>query len=209
MLRNDKGAKLILASQSAARQHMLKAAGVHFKVIKPALDEMAVVQEFMRDAASGEKITPDKIAVELARKKALTVARKNPDAIVIGSDQVLVLEGRMIGKAKTRAEAAEKLRALRGKTHTLISAVAIAKGGTIFWSDHEQAQLTMRDFDDAYLEAYMEVAGEALTRAVGAYEIESTGAWLFSEIKGDQFTIQGMPLLPLLGYLNEYHGIRP
>lgn len=201
-------AKIILASQSKARYAMLKNAGVHFKVVRPVLDEIAMVHEIMRVAGT-EKITPEKIAMELARKKALAVAKKNPEAIVIGSDQILVLEGKMMSKAKNKEEAKEKLRALRGKPHTLISAVAVAKSGTVFWSHEDTAELTMREFSDEFLEDYCNAAGEALTKAVGAYQIEGAGAWLFSEVKGDHFTILGMPLRPLLQYLNEYHGVKP
>ncbi len=205
---SSRNPKLVLASQSKARYAMLKNAGVNFSVIRPVLDEIAMVHDIMRVAGT-EKITPAKIAGELARKKALVVAKKNPEAIVIGSDQILVLEGKMMSKAKNKEEAKDRLRALRGKTHTLISAVAVAKGGTVFWSHEDTAELTMRDFNDEFLESYCDVAGEALTKAVGAYQIENAGAWLFSEVKGDHFTVLGMPLRPLLAYLNEYHGVKP
>ncbi len=211
MLRNDslKPVKIVLASQSRARQAMLKSAGVNFRVIKPILDEMAMVHEMMKHFTGPEKLTPEKIAMELAKKKALVVARKNPDALVIGSDQVLVVDNRMVSKARNKTEAMAKLKMLRGKTHKLISAVAVAKGETIFWSHEEEAILTMHDFDDAFLERYIAVAGDALTQAVGAYEIEGRGSWLFSKIEGDHNTILGMPLLPLLAYLREYHEVMP
>lgn len=201
--------KIILASQSRARSEMLRGAGVNFRIIKPVLDEVALVHEMMKHFTGPEKLTPEKIATELAKKKALTVARKNPDALVVGSDQVLVLDDRMMSKARNRAEAVAKLKTLRGKTHRLISAVAVAKAETIFWSHEEEAQLTMHDFDDAFLDRYVAGAGDALTRAVGAYEIEGRGAWLFSKVEGNYNTILGMPLLPLLSYLREYHGVVP
>jgi septum formation protein len=211
MLRSDalKNAKLILASQSKGRYNMLKSAGITFKVVKPVLDEMAMVHDMMRHNTTKEKLTPEFIALELAKKKALSVARKNPDALVIGSDQILVIDGKMMSKAKNRAEAEQKLKFLRGKTHRLISAVTVAKAETIFWSHESEAQLTMHDFNDEFLKKYCDAAGEALTHAVGAYEIEGAGVWLFSDIKGDQFTIMGMPLLPLLSYLREYHSVMP
>ena len=115
----------------------------------------------------------------------------------------------MMSKARTREEAKDKLRHLRGKTHRLISAVAVAKAGTIFWGYEEEASLTMNDFSDEFLESYCARAGDALTKAVGAYEIEGLGAWLFSDIRGDHFTILGMPLRPLLAYLHEYHAVNP
>ena len=210
MLLSDthRGLKIILASQSKARYAMLKNAGVNFKVVRPVVDEMAMVHELMR-ASGKEKITPEKIALDLAKKKALAVAGKNPDALVIGSDQILVVEGKMMSKARSKEEAKEKLRHLRGKTHRLISAVAVAKAGTVFWDHEEEASLTMHDFSDEFLESYCARAGDALTKAVGAYAIEGAGAWLFSDIQGDHFTILGMPLRPLLAYLHEYHAVKP
>ncbi len=202
MRRNEHS--LILASQSKARHAMLTNAGLVFKTIHPVLDEMAVAKEML-----DQKAAPQKIALELAKKKALTVARKNPDMLVIGSDQVLVLDGKMLGKAHSEDEARARLKLLRGRTHTLISTVAVAKAGAVFWSHEEEATLAMHDFDDAFLDLYCGKAGEALTHTVGAYEIEGAGAWLLSGAKGDYFTILGMPLLPLLAYLREYHSIGP
>lgn len=187
---------LILASKSAARQAMLKNAGLEFQSIPAEIDERAF----------GNAGSPKELAGILAVEKAKYVARLNPDALVIGSDQILEFEGKTIHKAQNLQDAKEKLSALRGKTHSLISAVAVVKGETTLWSDAQAAALTMHDFDDAFLSAYVEKAGDALTQNVGAYALEGEGVHLFDKIEGDYFTILGLPLLPLLKYLREDHG---
>ena len=193
--------KLILASKSAARQTMLQSAGLEFESHPADLDENAITS-----AQQKLEKPPQEIAGVLACEKALHVAKNFPDAIVIGSDQILECENKMLTKAANRDEARAKLKKLRGKTHHLFSAVAVAKNDKILWQDTQCAFLTMYDFDDQFLESYLEKAGEALTRSVGAYELESIGTRLFESIEGDYFTILGMPLLSLLTYLRTQHG---
>lgn len=189
---------LILASKSSARQNMLRAAGLEFEIRPAEIDE---------SVAQSSNAPPSEVAQELARAKALHVAAGHPDALVIGSDQILECEGQILTKAANKDEAREKLKTLRGKTHSLISAVTLAKNDEILWQQTGNAFLTMHNFNDDFLESYIERAGEALTRSVGAYELESTGVQLFETIKGDYFTILGMPLLPLLTYLRTQQGI--
>ena len=197
-------AKIILASKSAARKSLLTGAGLEFEAIPAEIDEQAVIAELKASDFSTKHI-----ALALSERKALAVSKQNPEALVIGCDQVLELDGGILSKAVDAADAKHKLKLLRGRSHKLISAVSVTKGQTTFWQHEDEAQLTMLDFDDEYLEGYLHNAGEALTRAVGAYELESLGAWLFSEVRGDYFTILGLPLLPLLSYLRDYHGGRP
>ncbi len=187
--------RLILASGSKARAGMLRGAGLVFDVIPADIDE-SIIQN---DPAK----SPQQKAFELARAKALAVSAQNADALVIGGDQVLEMEGEIFSKAGDKNEALEKLRRLSGKTHRLISAVALAKGSEIIWSHSDEVKLHMRGLDENFLQDYAAKAGEALTRAVGGYELESHGSWLFERIEGDYFTVLGMPLLPLLGRLKE------
>jgi septum formation protein len=120
---------------------------------------------------------------------------------VIGSDQVLVYRDRLVDKAGSRTEALAKLKMLQGSVHSLISAVCVAEGNRIVWEYVDKVDLTMRALNDNQLAAYADAAGPALTECVGAYALEGAGAWLFEKIEGDYFTVLGMPLLPLLGYL--------
>jgi septum formation protein len=195
---NDAG--LILASQSASRKVMLEGAGLAFMCQSANLDERGVL-------AARRALSPVEMAGVLAAEKALAVSRDAGDALVIGSDQILECDGEVLHKAKSVVEAREKLSSLRGKTHCLISAVAVSRGSEVLWQDYAQAHLRMHDFDDAFLDEYCARAGVALTRSVGAYELESIGVQLFDSIDGDYFTILGMPLLKLLTYLRNEHGV--
>ena len=187
--------KVILASGSAARAGMLHGAGLTFEVIPADVDEGAV----QGDAGK----TPFEIAAELAQLKALAVSAQRTDALVIGGDQVLAFEGEIFSKSSNAQEAKGKLARLSGKMHSLISSVALARGDEIIWAYTDEARLYMHDLGPDFLDDYIAKAGIALTRAVGGYELESHGSWLFERIEGDYFTVLGMPLLPLLARLRE------
>ena len=185
---------LILASGSQVRARLLADAGVPFEVQVSAVDEAWAKGNFP-DPSNGTAL-----AQELARLKAVAVAKKLPNHFVLGADQVLTCEGRQFDKAETRHQAAENLKFLRGKTHTLHSAVCIVKNGEVVWSHNEAAHLTMRDFTDAFLTDYLEAAGDTILSSVGCYLLESTGTQLFDKIDGNYFTILGLPLLPVLEF---------
>jgi septum formation protein len=187
----------ILASQSAVRRNLLEAAALAVETIPASIDERAI------EAKAGRQ-TPDAVALLLACEKAKAVAAKYPGRIVIGADQTLALGHERFSKPVDRAAAAGQLRCLRGKTHILSSAVAVARDVSMLFSHVGQAHLTMRDFSDAWLERYLDVAGEAVCASVGAYQLEGPGVHLFEKIDGDYFTILGLPLLPLLAFLR--HG---
>jgi septum formation protein len=196
--------KLVLASASQTRKDMLNRAGIVFDVHAANIEENQILQKLQQKNES-----PEAIAGTLAREKAQQVSQQFPEALVIGADQILEIEGQILSKAPTKDAARVKLKKLRGKAHNLISSAAICLNGEILWQDTAQATLTMHDFSDAFLERYLDCAGEALTTAVGAYQIEGIGGWLFSEVEGDVFTILGMPLLPLLQYLRKNHNFAP
>ena len=185
---------LILASQSRARQALLTNAGIGFEAVTAEIDERAVQQ------ASGLS-APGAIASLLAREKALSVSARQPGKFVIGADQTLALGERLFSKPAGRAQAAEQLRALAGRSHELHSAGAVARDGKILFEAVAVAGMTMRRLGEAEIDVYLDEAGGAVTSSVGAYQLEGLGVHLFERIEGDHFTILGLPLLPLLAFL--------
>jgi len=181
---------LVLASGSAARQHILRQMAIPITVSPADIDERAV--------SSGARIT--EVAPLLALEKACAVSAKFPARMVLGADQTLVLGGDIFHKPMSRAQALSQLEALRGQTHELHSAAAIVKDGEVLFETLEVARLTMCDFSDVFAAAYLDLVGEAIFSTVGVYQIEALGGHLFEKIDGDPFTIQGLPLLPLLGF---------
>jgi septum formation protein len=186
--------RLILASQSRTRQALLANAGIGFEAVTAEIDERAVQQ------ASGLS-APGEIASLLAREKALSVSARQPGKFVIGADQTLALGERLFSKPAGRAQAAEQLRALAGRSHELHSAVAVARDGKILFEAAAIAGMTMRRLGEAEIDVYLDEAGDAVTSSVGAYQLEGLGVHLFERIEGDHFTILGLPLLPLLAFL--------
>ena len=195
--------QIILASTSRARREMLAAAGVAFTVEAADVDEPAIRKTLL---AAKSAATPPQIADALARAKAENVSRRHKGLLVIGGDQVLALGMELLTKAKDEAAARATLGKLRGKTHELHSAVALAVDGRVLWAHTGTARLKMRDFSDAFLEEYLTRAGDRIGQSVGAYELEALGVQLFDKIEGDYFTILGLPLLPLLAELRA-HGM--
>lgn len=196
--------ELILASGSVARRSMLEAAGVAFRVVPADVDEGAIRASLGADDANGG---PEQVARVLARAKAEEVSRRHPAALVIGADQVLALGTAIYSKPADLAEARRALRSLAGKTHLLLSAVALATDGQTAWEDLDVATLTMRDFTEAFLDDYLAKAGDRVCASVGAYELEGLGVQLFERIEGDYFTILGLPLLAVLAELRRRGGL--
>lgn len=188
---------LLLASGSATRAAMLRAAGVPFAVEAPRVDEAA-----LKEALLAEKRTPRDIADALAEMKAARVSGRRPGALVLGADQTLSCEGRLFSKPASPEEALAQLRDLAGRTHRLHSAAVIYQGGEPVWRQVSEARLTMGRLSDAWLEGYVARNWESLRHSVGGYRIEEEGVRLFTRIEGDHFTILGLPLLPLLGFLS-------
>jgi len=185
---------LVLASQSRARQMLLGNAGLAFEAVPADIDERAIQEK------SG-LLKPGEIAALLAQQKALLISARMPDRYVTGADQTLALGQRMFSKPAGRAQAAEQLRALAGNTHELHSAVAVAHGGKVLFSDVSVARMTMRHLSGDEIRTYLDTAGDHVTTSVGAYQLEGLGVHLFERIDGDHFTILGLPLLPLLAFL--------
>jgi septum formation protein len=189
---------LLLASASETRAAMLRACGVAVEVYPARIDEVAV-----RDAMSAEAAHPRDIADALAEMKARKIADRHPGAIVIGSDQVLEFQGRVLGKAPDLDAGRAQLRQLRGQQHLLHAAVVLYDDGRPVWRHVAEARLTMRRFSDAYLDDYLARNWDRVRHSVGCYRIEEEGLRLFSHVEGDHATILGLPLLPLLNYLSD------
>jgi septum formation protein len=195
-------AKVVLASASPFRRNLLEAAGVPFRVIPARVDEAAIKR------GRGAGLAPAALAEMLAVTKAEAVSRECSDSLVIGSDQVAAMGSRIFDKPASVAEARTHLEQLRGRTHQLVTAVALAQNGRAVWQVTESACLTMRAFTDEFLDRYLAEGGTRLTQMAGAYEIEGRGIQLFERVAGDHFTIVGLPLVPLLAELRA-RGVLP
>jgi septum formation protein len=193
--------RLILASASSSRRSLLTAAGLVFETMIARIDEDAVKQ-----AARAEGEPPDETALMLASLKAERVARTHPDAVVIGADQILLCDDVWFDKPGNLGEARAHLRRLRGRSHTLVTAVVCQRGQTPIWQHVATPRLTMRGFSDDFLEAYLAAEGEALLSSVGAYRLEGLGVHLFDRVEGEHAAILGLPLLALFGFLRQ-HGV--
>lgn len=187
---------LVLASASSSRRMLMENAGLNFQAVAAQIDERAVEREIEHRA-----LGPDELALELASRKALEVSSRFPQALVIGCDQTMSLGTQVFHKPADRAEARANLLLLRGRTHRLNSGVVLVRGGREIWRHLSTADLSMREFSDAFLEDYLVRCGDDVMKSVGCYQLEGIGIQLFNSISGDYFTILGLPLLPLLGQL--------
>ncbi|MFN3230229.1 MAG: Maf family protein [Asticcacaulis sp.] len=186
---------LVLASKSVARAAVLKGAGLTFTQVASPINEQAVKDSLVQGGAN-----PKQVALSLAEVKAVEASR-HTDALVIGADQTLELTGHLVDKATSLEEARLRLLHMRGRDHHLHSGLALACAGEVLWSQTETASLRVRMFSDQWLDGYLARNGEALLSSVGCYMLEGEGVQLFDAIKGDYFTILGLPLLPLLEVL--------
>jgi len=185
---------LVLASKSAVRHEILRDAGIPVEVHPADIDERAIEQQ----AATRD---PGKIAALLACTKARVIAAQLSGRLVLGADQTLALGERRFSKPADLVAAREQLKALRGQTHELHTAIALVREGTILFEHRAVARLAMRAFSDDFLEAYLDAMGAAVTASVGGYQLEKAGIQLFERIEGDHFVILGLPLLPLVRFL--------
>jgi septum formation protein len=192
---------LILASASPSRRQLLANAGLTFETDASGIDEEEIKRSLLAEGAS-----PQEMAENLAELKALRVSSRHGADIVVGGDSTLACNGRLFDKPPNVEAARKQLLALRGQTHELFSSVVVARSGVRLWHWNERARLTMRQFSEPFLDAYLARAGDAVLSSVGAYQLEGLGAHLFNRVDGDYFTILGLPLLPLLSYLAG-HGI--
>jgi septum formation protein len=194
---------ILLASASEIRLQLLRAAGIAVQAHPARIDEDAV-----RAALQAEGATPRDLADTLAELKARKIAEKAGSGLVLGCDQILEMKRQVYAKPESLDEARAQLTALRGETHRLLSAVVLYEDARPVWRHVGEARLTMRNFTDSYRDDYLTRNWDSIRHAVGCYKLEEEGIRLFSAIEGDHFTILGLPMLPLLSYL-QTRGIIP
>ena len=195
-------APLVLASQSSARRMLLTAAGVSVEAHPADLDERGLEAAAVRQSVGA-------VAALLAREKAIAVEREYSSRLTLGADQTLSLGGERFAKPANREAARSQLRALRGRTHELPSAIAFVQHGAVLFEHVGVARLTMRTFSDRFLDLYLDAAAEAVTASVGAYQVESLGIQLFERVDGDYFTVLGLPLMEALQFLRRLGCLAP
>ena len=192
---------LVLASSSGIRRGLMAAAGLLFTAEAAAVDEASI-----KEAAQAEGLSPADAALVLADAKAMRIARKRPEALVIGADQLLVCEGRWFDKPESVQAARGHLLALRGKTHELVTATVAWRHGARVWQHVAVPRMAVRAFSDEFLDEYLAIEGERVMCSVGAYRLEGMGMHLFSRIEGEHAAILGLPMLALLDFLRG-HGV--
>ncbi len=194
--KNSISPKLILASASKTRAALLENAGISVVCDPANVDEDAVKDELKEEGA-----TAVQVADTLAELKAKSVSRRHPGAMIIGADQTLDCEGRWFDKPENMDQARENILAFRGKTHQLNAAVCIVQDGQRIWHVNDPAEMQVRHFSDEWLDWYLETVGTEICESVGGYRLEGPGSQLFSAVRGDYFTVLGLPLLPLMQFL--------
>ncbi len=187
---------LVLASKSASRRQLLASAGLEFDIDPAEIDERALEDEFFDKGGPVETL-----ALALARAKALEVSARRANALCLGADQTLSLEGRLVHKSATLEAAAATLAALSGRRHRLTSAFALAREGRLVAEGEDSAVLAMRPLDARAIARYLEIAGPQVLASVGVYQLEGLGVHLFESVEGDHTTILGLPMLKLLACL--------
>jgi len=189
--------KIILASKSGVRKKILNQNNIICEVIPANVDEDSIKESMLE-----EKVTPKIISQNLAEVKANKVSQKKPEEIVLGADSVIDLDGELISKPTNREEAINILKKLNGKKHKLISSVCISKNGSMIWNVTDESTLTMKKLNLDEIKLYLTKIRDKELFAYGVYQIEADGRSLFSEIKGDEDTIMGLPVKQVKEYLN-------
>ena len=191
--------EIILASKSKVRKKILDENNINNRVEPSNVDEDLIKESLLKD-----KATPTIISKNLAELKANKVSLKNIDALVLGADSVIDLDGQLLSKPESREEAFEILKKLNGKKHNLVSSVCISKNGSMIWNYSDKATLTMKNLNDNELKNYLSKISDEALYAYNVYQIEGEGKNLFSKINGDENTIMGLPINKIKEYLNNY-----
>ena len=189
--------KFILASNSASRFSLLKNAGLNFIRTPPLCNEEKIKISFLKN-----KTNKKNLAKHLAKAKALSVSRKKPNKIVIGSDTVIIFQKKIINKAKNLKEAKNKLKKLSGKKHLIISCVSVCYKGKQIWSKKQQTTVRLKKLSDKQIDRYLKKTSKEILSSVGCYQAEKLGPQIIESIKGDFFNVLGFPLFPFLSFMS-------
>ncbi len=189
---------LVLASASAPRAEMLRAAGIPLEIVPADLDERRV-----EDALAADGVCADVVAIRLAAAKAEAVSMRFPGRLVLGADQTLAVGSERLHKPSGLAEARAQILKLRDREHVLHSGAALVMDGVVLDSFVTTARLSMRAFTEEFLDRYIGQAGDQVTKSVGGYQLEGAGIHLFDRVEADHFTVLGLPLFPLLAALRQ------
>ena len=192
------GEQLILASASASRARLLRAAGIEVVVEPAVLDEQVLKRAFRADRREAGEC-----AVALAEAKAQQISQRHPRALIIGADQILVCEGAWFDKPSSLSDARAQLEILRDRAHELATAACVVRAGERIWHGISTPRLTMRHFSSSFLDEYLADEGAEVLSSVGVYRLEGRGIQLFERIEGDYFAILGLPLVELLAFLRD------
>jgi septum formation protein len=188
--------KIILASKSKVRKEILDKNNIYCEVKASNVDE-----DVVKDSLIKEKASPEIISKNLAELKANKVSLNQNNQLVLGADSVIDLDGELISKPENREEALVILKKLNGKKHHLISSVCISKNGSMIWNYTDKAELTMKNFTEEDLKAYLSKISDEALYAYNVYQIEGEGRNLFININGDENTIMGLPIKKIQEYL--------
>ena len=191
--------EIILASKSKVREEILKKNGIQCKIIHSNVDEDPIKESLLNEGAS-----PEIISKNLAELKANKVSQKNYNALVLGADSVIDLNGELISKPEDRVEAFKILKKLNGNKHSLISSVCISKNGSMIWNYTDKAYLTMKSFSEEDLKIYLNKISDEALYSYNVYQIEGEGRKLFLKIEGDENTVMGLPVKKIKQYINSY-----
>lgn len=195
---------LLLASASMTRRRLLENAGIELTICNATIDEQAI-----RESCAEDRIPPGDVAVILAEMKAHAALSRSPASegqLLLAADQILEIDGDMLGKPVDHAGAARQLMRLQGQTHRLHTAAVIMRDGARIWHHLGVNEMVMRSLSEADIETYLDLLGPAALWSPGSYQIESLGMHLFNRIEGCHYTILGLPLLEVTAFLRE-HGL--